>query len=341
MKEGIKLNKNTAPTMKDVAREAGVALGTVSKVINGIPVGADYKEKVDKAIKKLDYQVNTYARGLKTQRTKTITLIVPDTQNPFYAAFTHYIESAVYQHGYKLMLCCSNGVPEKEIEYLNLASQAKTDGIIALTYSDIGNHVPPHIPIVTFDRYLENTSIPRVSSDNYAGGVLAINKLMELGCKKPVYIRFHSTFAGEADKRKLGYLAACKNHGIEPDYLDALDCDDPKEMITKFINDHKNQDGTLSFDGVFANTDYNGYMTLKILQEMGYRVPEDIQIIGFDGIYKFGDVRNGLFISTICQPIKDLSQLCVEIVLADEKKVIPSLTLLPVNYQWGGTTKIQ
>lgn len=324
--------------MKDVAREAGVALGTVSKVINGIPVGTEYKIKVEQAIKKLDYQVNTYARGLKTQRTKTITFIVPDTKNPFYAAFTHYIESAVYQLGYKLILCCSNGVPEKEIKYLNLASQSKTDGIIALTYSDIGNYVPPHIPIVTFDRYFENTAIPRVASDNFAGGVLAVNKLLELGCKKPVFIRFYAPFPGETDKRKLGYLEACKNHGIEPDYLDALDCDESKEMIIDFINKHKLPDDTLSFDGVFANTDYHGYMTLKILQDMGYRIPEDVQVIGFDGIYKFGDERNGLFLSSICQPIKDLTKLCVEIVLADESKVIPSLTLLPVSYQWGGTT---
>lgn len=335
------MKKNTAPTMKDVAREAGVALGTVSKVINGIPVGSDYRKKVDQAIKELDYQVNTYARGLKTQRTKTITLIIPNTRDPFFAAFTHHIESAVYQRGYKLILCCSNGVPEKEIEFLNLASQSKTDGIIALTYSDIGNHVPPHIPLVTFDRYLENTTIPRVSSDNFAGGVMAINKLLELGCKKPIFIRFHSAFAGETDKRKLGYLEACRNHGIEPDYLDALDCEEWKDMIKAFINAHKLQDGTLSFDGVFANTDYQGYITLEILQEMGYRVPEDVQIIGFDGIYKFGNEGSGLFVSSICQPIRDLTRLCIDIVLTDEDKVIPSLTLLPVYYQWGGTTKKQ
>ena len=74
------MKKLNAPTMKDVAREAGVALGTVSKVINGIPVREEYRKKVEDAIAKLDYEVNTYARGLKVQKSNTVTLIVPDVR---------------------------------------------------------------------------------------------------------------------------------------------------------------------------------------------------------------------------------------------------------------------
>lgn len=339
MKVGLVLKKNSAPTMKDVAKEAGVALGTVSKVINHIPVGEDYKKRVERAIKVLNYEVNAYARGLKMQHTKTLTLIVPDTRNPFYAAFTHHIESAAYNNGYKLILCCSNDVPQKEIEYLNLASQNKTEGIIALTYSDIGNFVPPHIPIVMFDRYLVNSSIPRVASDNLAGGIMAVNKLIELGCKKPVFIRFHSPYGGESDKRMLGYLEACKIHHIEPDYLNQLDCDDSRNMIRNYISSHINSNGSLSFDGIFTNTDYHGNMTLKILHEMGYRVPDDVQLIGFDGIRKFGGDEEDLFISSICQPIKELARLCVQTVLIKEGETIQNLTLLPVRYEWGGTTR--
>lgn len=80
---GINMKKQSAPTMKDVAREAGVALGTVSKVINGLPVGEEYRLKVENAIHKLNYEVNMYARGLKVQRSNIITLIIPDALNPF------------------------------------------------------------------------------------------------------------------------------------------------------------------------------------------------------------------------------------------------------------------
>lgn len=333
------MKKNSAPTMKDVAREAGVALGTVSKVINQIPVGEEYRLKVEQAIHKLNYTVNTYARGLKTQKTQNITLIISDILNPFNAALAHYIEAAAYDYGYKLILCCSGMIPEKEIEYLNLAVQNKTDGIIALTYSDIGNHIPSDIPLVTFDRYLENTSIPRVASDNFAGGVLAVQKLLEFGCKKPIFIRFHSSIPGEADKRKDGYLHACKMNGITPDYLDMLDCEDTALRIEEFILQHRLSDGSLSFDGIFANTDLHGYMAKKALIALGYEVPRDVQIIGFDGIHKFGGENDDLFVSSICQPIRQLSRQCVDIILKEDDQLSPSLTLLPITFRHGGTTR--
>lgn len=326
-----------APTMKDVAKEAGVALGTVSKVINGIPVSDKNRIKVEEAIKALNYEVNTYARGLKIQRSNIIALIIPNTINPFFATFTDHIESSLYKRGLRLLLCCADGIPEKEIDYLNMAANNKVDGIIALTYSDIGAYIPDDLPIVVFDRYFENHFIPRVASDNFAGACLAIEKLLEFGCRHPVYIRFHSVFPGESDKRKDGYLYACQKYHIEPDYIDLLDCDNKVNIMKEFLNTHKNPDGTLTFDGVFSHTDYHGYMFKHILQEEGYRVPEDVQIIGFDGITRFGNAEDGLFVSSICQPLEQLAEKCVEILVSSSTS--PSLTLLPVTYRNGGTTR--
>ena len=332
------MRKTNTPTMKDVAKTAGVSLGTVSKVINGIAVRDEYKKKVEAAIASLHYEVNTYARGLKTQKTGLIAVIIPTMLNPFFAAYADYLENALYKKGLKMMLCCSDGIPEKEITYLNLATQNKVDGIIALTYSDIGNYISPDLPIVVFDRFFENRNIPRVGSDNYAGGMMAIETLLELGCHHPVYIRFHSIFPGESDKRKEGYLAACKKYHLEPDYLDMEDCDDTLEQMKKFIDQHKKTDGSLSFDGVFCHTDYHGYHFTKLLRKEGYRVPEDVQLIGFDGIRKFGGPNEELFVSSICQPIEKLAAKCVEIVTETDRSSIPSLTLLPVTFEAGGTT---
>ena len=333
------MTKKNAPTMKDVAREAGVALGTVSKVINGIPVSEEYRNRVLAAIETLHYEVNTYARGLKTQRTNLIALIIPNTVNPFFSAFTDYIEGALYQRGLRLLLCCADGIPEKEIDYLNLATQNKVDGIIALTYSDIGKYIADDIPMVVFDRFFENHVIPRVASDNFAGGCMAVEKLLELGCRHPVYIRFHSVFPGESDKRMDGYLYACKKYGIEPDYLNEVDCPEVLNYMQAFLENHKNPDGTLTFDGVFAHTDYHGYLFIRLLRKQGYRVPEDVQLIGFDGIRQFGGENESLFVSSMCQPIKQLAEKCVEILVSPDRSSVPSLTLLPVRYEYGGTTK--
>nr|MCR5032448.1 LacI family transcriptional regulator [Lachnospiraceae bacterium] len=210
------MTEKSAPTMKDVAREAGVSLGTVSNVINGVTVREASRIKVEEAIRKLHYEVNSYARGLKTSKTGTITLIIPTLDHPFFAELAYEIEQQAYQHSRKLFLCCSNGIAEKELEYLSLASQNKTDGIIALTYSDISSKVPAHIPLVVFDRYFEDPSIPRIASDNYSGGIMAVNKLYELGCRRIAFVGFHSSFPGEADKRFEGYQAACRQLGITP-----------------------------------------------------------------------------------------------------------------------------
>lgn len=325
--------------MKDVAREAGVALGTVSKVINGIPVGEAYKSKVDAAIDKLHYEVNTYARGLKVQRSNTVTLIIPDAMNPFYASFAHYIESYLYERGHFMVLCCSDGILEKEIRYMSMASQNQSDGVIALTYNDIGAYVPRSLPLISFDRIYSNDFTPRVACDNFAGGLLAVEKLLEFGCKRPAFITFNSPYPGEADNRQRGYFHACQLHGIKPLALIENSGVDFTQAVTRFFLDHQAPDGGFDFDGLFVNTDLNAYTAGKILQGMGCRIPEDVQLIGFDGIHKFGMEDQDLFVSSICQPIPELARTCVDMILTKDRKMLPSLTLLPVRYQYGGTTK--
>ena len=96
--------KNAMPTMKDVAQEAGVALGTVSKVFNGIPVGESYRIKVEEAARKLGYQVNQYARGLKTNKTNTVAVILPGVNHPFFAALAHHVCEALARRDYRMLL---------------------------------------------------------------------------------------------------------------------------------------------------------------------------------------------------------------------------------------------
>ena len=126
--------QNTAPTMKDVAKEAGVSLGTVSKVINGIPVGEEYRKKVEQAIKELDYHLNAYARGLKSNRTNTIAVILPTIAHPYFGLIAHCINSSLQKRGYRMLLCDTDYDNEKEQEMIRMAEQNKVDGIITLTY---------------------------------------------------------------------------------------------------------------------------------------------------------------------------------------------------------------
>ena len=200
--------QNTAPTMKDVAKEAGVSLGTVSKVINGIPVGDEYRKKVEQAIKTLDYHINAYAKGLKNNRTYTVAVIMPNLLNPFFSMVAHYINRALVKHGYRMLLCDTDYDYSKEQEMVQMAEQNKVDGIIALTYNpDL--KISPEVRSVSIDRYLSG-STPCVASDNYNGGRLAAQKLAENGCKNLAFLRIGSPLTSETNKRRDGFVAECE-----------------------------------------------------------------------------------------------------------------------------------
>lgn len=326
-------NENAMPTMKDVAREAGVSLGTVSKVINGIPVGESYRRKVEKAAKKLGYQVNHYARGLKTNKSYCIAFIAPSTINPFFAALAQEICKALSQRGYRMMLFITDFDPKAEQSCIQMIRQNKLDGAIGLTYNpDL--KIDEDISFVTIDRHF-NATVPCVSSDNYGGGRLAAEKLSELGCKHLAFLCVGSPVPSEVDKRGDGFESYCRDKGIHCETLRLSDSDALRE-VEYFLKEHM-EDGRLSFDGIFCNTDQLVWEVQKILTRMGLRTPEDVQLIGFDGIRKFG--VNDLYCSTIVQPVERIAETCVDIVLSSNRCSLPALVCLPVSYVPGGTTR--
>ncbi len=120
------MKKNhSVPTMKDVAREAGVALGTVSKVVNGLPVGEPYRIRVEDAIKRLNYQVNSYAQGLKANKTYTVAFLLPNTHDPYFASLTYHINLALLRRKYRMLLCCTDYDSSLEQEYITMTQQNK------------------------------------------------------------------------------------------------------------------------------------------------------------------------------------------------------------------------
>ena len=181
--------------MADVAKEAGVALGTVSKVVNGQPVGPEFRKKVEDAIARLGYQYNTSGRALRTDRTNVIALIIPNTVNPFFALLVHHINLALEKRNFRMMLCFTEYDQNREAEFIQMVRQNRVDGIIALTYNpDLT--IPADIPFVTIDRFF-SVSVPCVAADNFGGGVLAAKKLHELGCKRLAFLRIGSTLTNE------------------------------------------------------------------------------------------------------------------------------------------------
>lgn len=140
---------------------------------------------------------------------------------------------------------------------------------------------------------------------------------------------------GEPDKRGAGFEAGCQMLGVQYDVL-RLNDEDGMDPFFRYLEEHM-ADGKLEYDGIFCCTDHVAYRVMLKLRSMGVRVPEDVQIIGFDGIHVFdGD---GFFVSTIVQPVKHLAEAAVSVLLSEDRSKLPALMCLPVSYAKGGTTK--
>ena len=328
------MNKpNSAPTMKDVAREAGVALGTVSKVINGIPVGESYRVRVEEAIAKLNYRINSYAKGLKSNQTFIIAVMVPNLISPFFSKLVNCINKSLAHRGYRMLLCATDYDPEQEQNYVIMAEQQKVDGIICLSYNP-RLQVSEGVPLISIDRYF-GAQIPCVASDNYGGGALAAQKLVENGCRNLAFLRTGSRLTNEPNKRKDGFINACENLDV-PYTLKIVDDGTPYSAFEDFLREHLHE-GKLDFDGIFCVTDTLAHQIINSLRGLGQRVPEDVQVIGFDGIRHFGD--HEYTCSTIVQPVEEIAEVCVNMVLEKDEGKVPSLVCLPVTYGFGGTTR--
>lgn len=327
------MRSKQAITMSDVAREAGVALGTVSKVLNGRPVGEEYRLKVEAAVKKLDYQINPSAKALKSNRSGFIALIIPDTTTPFFALLTQYVNLSLEKRGYKMMLCFTGRDSVREQEFIRMVHRHQADGIIALTYTpDL--QIPAGIPFVTIDRFF-SVDVPCIASDNFGGGRLAAQKLAELGCKRLACLRIGSSLVNEPSKRKDGFVSGCMELGL-PFEMCNLPDGVPLSAFEVFLK--KNiLESDQPVDGIFCGNDLQAWQVINILHHLGCRVPEDVQVIGFDGTRMFGN--QDYICSTIVQPVPDLAETAVNMVLSNDFKGLPPLICLPVRYQPGGTTR--
>ena len=190
------------PSIKDVAKVAGVSATTVSRVLNNRGyISKETKRKVYAAIEDVEYYPNDIARALLSNKTNLIGLIFPMINNPFHVELISYIETILSEKGFKVLLCNSMNNPKKEQDYLTMLRRNQVDGIIVGTHNDnIPDYNISGLPVVAIDRYL-GENVVTVSCDNYAGGRLAVESLLEKGCKNILCIRGNSKLKLPANKR--------------------------------------------------------------------------------------------------------------------------------------------
>lgn len=329
--------------IKDVAKAAGVGIGTVSRVINNSgPVKAETREKVLKVIKELDYVPNEIARSFKRNTSKLVGLMLPTITNPFFSELAFYIEDELYLNGYKMLLCSSQTNSEKEIEYLDMLKRNLVDGIITISYHDYYNHDNVDAPLVTIDRYISD-KVPHISADNYAGGRLAAEKLIEAGCTSIAYLGGEPRFRSSVSQRKYGLIDVAKDNDIPYYVFEKAELEKSKDLLARplinealvareFIKLHPDVEGVLTSSDLFAAA------LVKELKKSGKRVPEDVKVIGFDGIQSNDYFQPQL--SSIRQPVEEIGRKSVRLVLGLIRgHEVPQKSVLDISYIAGETCK--
>ncbi|MCD1261228.1 LacI family DNA-binding transcriptional regulator [Paenibacillus athensensis] len=322
-------------SLKDVADLAGVGVGTVSRVVNNhVSVKPKTREKVMEAIKALNYIPNEVARNFKMQRSNMVALLLPTIWNPFFSELAFYIEDELDHAGFKLLLCNSGGKPSKELYYFDVLNQNKVAGILGITYNDIDSSIDTQIPIVSIDRHFSK-SITCVTSDNYAGGRMALRELVKAGAKKPAFVGVVTSVYSETMLRKMGFVDEAAALGVdclvyeEPDPVA-----DEGQFFRNFLNRAEHREA----DGVFAITDMFAAQYIDQVGSYGIRVPEDVKVIGYDGIQ-----NSALFhpiLSTIRQPVEEMARMSVQLLLRkiDGQEPEELTYRLPVEFRPGETT---
>ena len=333
----------TMAKIKDVAKKAGVGVGTVSRVINNSgPVKEETRQRVLKVIEELDYVPNEIARSFKRKTSQLVGLMLPTITNPFFSELAFYIEDELYLRGYKMLLCSSQTNNEKEVEYLDMLKRNLVDGIITISYHDYYNHDKVDHSLVTIDRYISD-KVPHISADNYAGGKLAGEKLIKAGCKSIAYVGGAPRFRSSVSKRKQGLMDAAKANEIPYYIFEEAEGEgtegssgrplmDEAKVVREFVKAYPDVEGVLTSSDLFAAA------LIRELRRVGKKVPEDVKVIGFDGIQS-----NDYFephLSTIRQPVEEIGRQSVKLLLGLIKgEEVPSNTVLDISYIEGETCK--
>lgn len=278
-------------TLKQIAKELGVSVSTVSKALNDSPeISEPTKNRVQEYAKLKNYKPNVIGLSLKNRRTKTIGVIIPNILNSFFAKVFSGIEKVADEKGYKVITCISNESLEKEINALEMLSNGTIDGFILSVaeesqklqeYNHFKNIINEGTPIVMFDRIAEEVNCDKVIVDDFESAVNATEHLIKSGCKKIALLSAIDNLS-VGKLRAKGFYKAIENKGLKVDENLVILTNNNEEFNQKIAGFFiKNKP-----DGVFALDEHASVTAMKLGIQNGYKIPKDLSIIGFaDGVW--------------------------------------------------------
>lgn len=321
------MRKDT-PTMKDVARLAGVSQPTVSYVINGsASISQEVKDRVNSAIRQLNYKLNYNAKALKTNNSEIVGIIIPDVVNQYYARLLQILEEDLHNKNYQLIIYSTSYNSAIEESSIRSLISYNVHAIITLyqftnakCWDLLKDYGKPAVAIEG-GSYCAKLGIPCVNVDSHLGGYMATRHLLGLGRRRIAYVHQNSDI-DVLQERRSGYIEAMKTAGLfhEEDIF-----------TTKNPNDKWNEGKNLGkllarlpYDGIITCSDLIAVGVIRELQRAGKKVPEDVSVIGYDDV-----PIAELFIpalTTVAQPLEEICALAIKSIFdAGDKTALPTL----------------
>lgn len=329
-------------TIYDVAREAGVSMATVSRVVNGNPnVKPTTRKKVSEAIERLGYRPNAVARGLASKKTTTVGVIIPDISNVFFSELARGIEDIATMYKYNIILCNSDQNVKKEIRLIQTLLGKQVDGIVFMGGEITSVHVEEFkkspVPIVLAATTDEQGEIPSVNI-NYEQSVFeAISFLIEEGHRHIGFINGPAEVPINGIYKLGGYKRALESHGLPFDEsmiaIGDYTYESGKEATEQFL------DQAVKPTAVFAASDEMAIGVIHEIQDRGMKVPGDLEVISNENTRLAQMVRPTL--TSIVEPMYDIGAVAMRLLtkLMNNEKVDNDEVILPYRIEYRQSTK--
>jgi LacI family transcriptional regulator len=292
-------------TIKDIARELGISPSTVSRALKDHPdISRDTKKAVNELAEKLNYQPNIVALNLRTKKTNTIGVVMPELVHFFFSTVISGIEDVAYEAGYNVILAQSNESIEREKSDLKALFNSRVDGMLisisreTTQYDHIESILAKGMPIVFYDRMYPNSITSNVIVDDYVGSKEAVNHLISQGCKKIAHLQASPNLK-IAEDRLRGHLDALAEHQLSfpNEYLEQCPSGSMEDGFRAMNNllALKNRP-----DSIFANNDVLAMGAMSAIKKAGLSIPKDIAIVGFSNWFYSSMLEPSL--SSVDQP---------------------------------------
>jgi LacI family transcriptional regulator len=304
------------PTIRDVAKLAGVAPITVSRVVNNTGyISEPTRKRVKAAIKRLGYVPNSLARSLRSRRTGMLALIVTDITNPFFTLIARGVEDTASDAGFCVIFCNTDESEVTEQEYVNLMLQKQVDGILLVparsTASSLKLIQAQGTPLVVIDRRVPGVNVDTVRCDSEDGAYRLVQLLVKLGHRRIAALSGPQGVS-TADDRVAGYERALAEAGPTPppplvycgSYTYASGFELAKQMLAAQPQP----------TAIFAANNFIAMGAFKALQEAGVRVPEDIALVSFDDLPPA--MVTSPFLTVVAQPAYEMGRVATNRLLA-------------------------